>query len=187
MAAKIAAVDSTKLYEILNELMPLDRQTIDQAFKQAVNQADVLHIPVEDRVRVLRLYAFEGPRKKIEEQINRSISGTRTFGPRDAEVTIYAATIGSFPDIIPPISTVGVESLGPHRVYNGPEEDIVARYDAAVAAGATHITVPPHLQKPTFLVQLLEEYRQTYSYMWPKEPVEVPPPPAPESVTDPRD
>lgn len=53
-----------------------------------------------DIVRVLRIVEYVGPRDLIEKQIEQSIHGTRKFGPRGLEVTIRAATIGGYPEIL---------------------------------------------------------------------------------------
>lgn len=126
--------------------------------------------PIEDRVRVTRVYVFEGPRKAMEDQIRRSLKdGTHQHG--NNPVIMHVATIGNFPEILPPISAE-LLLMGSKKIYAGLEEDLVTRYDAAMAAGATHLTVCPRFQKDSnFLVYSLEEYRKTYSYMWPSTAV----------------
>lgn len=53
-----------------------------------------------DIVRVLRIVEYVGPRDLIEKQIEQSIHGTKNFGPRGLEITIRAATIGGYPEIL---------------------------------------------------------------------------------------
>lgn len=49
-------------------------------------------------VRVLRVYVFEGERKKVDEQIARSLGdGTRIVGNG---MKIHVATVGSIPEIV---------------------------------------------------------------------------------------
>jgi hypothetical protein len=50
-----------------------------------------------DRVRVMRVLIYEGPRDWMETTLNKSIKGTIHVGHG---ATISAATIGEFPEII---------------------------------------------------------------------------------------
>ena len=50
-----------------------------------------------DKVRVLRLIEYIGPRDWVEAVVRRSIHGTQGFG--DGK-TIRVATLGEFPEII---------------------------------------------------------------------------------------
>jgi hypothetical protein len=54
----------------------------------------------EDKVRVIRILSYEGPRSAVEAQIERSVSGTRIWGRLGAEVKITAVTLGTFPEIL---------------------------------------------------------------------------------------
>ena len=64
----------------------------------------------EDRVRVLRLIEYEGPRAAVERQVENSIHGTRTFhtswGKRTpvdqplGAIRITAVTLGQYPEVI---------------------------------------------------------------------------------------
>lgn len=60
-------------------------------------------VPVgtEDRVRVLRILEDEGPRKKIEETLSRSVQGTRIWG----ESRVTGVTLGGFPQLIGDLTT----------------------------------------------------------------------------------
>lgn len=51
---------------------------------------------MEEEIRVLRVIEYVGPRSRVEDTIRRSIHGDKTFG----FVTIRAATIGMFPEIL---------------------------------------------------------------------------------------
>ena len=56
---------------------------------------------MEDRVRVLRLVEYEGPRSLVEAQIKNSIHGTRCFSPnRSDRVRITAVTLDQFPEVL---------------------------------------------------------------------------------------
>lgn len=56
-----------------------------------------------DTIRVLRVLEYTGDRKTVEEQIALSIHGERTYQKRDGGlVTIRAATIGIYPEILQP-------------------------------------------------------------------------------------
>ena len=48
---------------------------------------------LNDEVRVLRLIEYRGPRDQMEDQIARSIQGSRSYG----KMTITAITLGEFP------------------------------------------------------------------------------------------
>lgn len=50
-----------------------------------------------DRVRVLRIIEYEGPRDKIEAQVARSINGPVNFGNG---VIIRGATVGAYPELL---------------------------------------------------------------------------------------
>jgi hypothetical protein len=53
-----------------------------------------------DTIRVLRILEYVGPRDAVEAVIDRSIHGSRTYGLPGREVTITAATLGTFPEIL---------------------------------------------------------------------------------------
>ena len=50
-----------------------------------------------DTIRVLRVIEYIGPRDEVEEQVARSIHGTRRC---DKGMIIKAATVGSYPEIL---------------------------------------------------------------------------------------
>jgi len=51
----------------------------------------------QDIVRVLRVIEYSGPRRDVEEQIEKSLHGQRK-GVRDCVIKV--ATIGAFPEIL---------------------------------------------------------------------------------------
>lgn len=51
----------------------------------------------EDRVRVLRMVEFVGPRSWVEEQVARSIKGTRIVHPG---CEIRTAIVGDYPEVL---------------------------------------------------------------------------------------
>ena len=51
----------------------------------------------QDIVRVLRVVEYVGPRKRVEEVVARSIFSSKDAGQG---LTIRAATIGSYPDVL---------------------------------------------------------------------------------------
>lgn len=53
-----------------------------------------------DTVRVLRIIEYTGPREDVERVVSMSIHGTKTYGQIGHEVTIRAATLGEFPEIL---------------------------------------------------------------------------------------
>ena len=56
-----------------------------------------------DRIRVLRIIEYDGPRDWVEHQVANSIQGTKTLDhSRDFSgvLTIRAATIGTYPEIV---------------------------------------------------------------------------------------
>jgi hypothetical protein len=55
-----------------------------------------------DTVRVIRIYEFVGPRVEVERQLAQSIQGEKTWTVRGSEITIRAATLGTFPEILQP-------------------------------------------------------------------------------------
>lgn len=56
----------------------------------------------EDIIRVLRLVEYVGPRGAVEEQVRKSLHGTREFGSHNSFVPmrITAITIGEFGEVI---------------------------------------------------------------------------------------
>lgn len=58
---------------------------------------------MSDTIRVLRILEYTGPREAVERQIKRSIHGERVIrdGSRPGDtITIRAATIGEFPEVL---------------------------------------------------------------------------------------
>ena len=55
----------------------------------------------EDIVRVLRVIEYVGPRERVESTVAKSIHGTKDAG---LGLTIRAATIGAYPEILKEIS-----------------------------------------------------------------------------------
>ena len=53
-----------------------------------------------DTVRVLRIIEYVGPRDEIEKHLEHVVQGTKTFRPTAGQITIRAATIGTFPEIL---------------------------------------------------------------------------------------
>lgn len=53
---------------------------------------------MEDTIRILRIVEYTGPRSAIEEQVRNSIHGERKVV--HGTVTIRAATVGEFPEIL---------------------------------------------------------------------------------------
>jgi hypothetical protein len=70
-----------------------------------------------DIVRVLRIVEYVGPRDLVEDQIARSIHGTRHCGLH-GQIRITAATIGEFPEILktaePVVVQKGTTMIGEH-------------------------------------------------------------------------
>ncbi len=55
----------------------------------------------EDRIRVLRLVEYEGPRALVDKQISMSLHGTRAWlRAAGEEVRITAVTLGIYPEVI---------------------------------------------------------------------------------------
>lgn len=56
---------------------------------------------IEDRVRVLRLIEYEGPRSWIEHTLSRATTGRRVVGNVQGQIcTITGVTITQFPEIL---------------------------------------------------------------------------------------
>jgi hypothetical protein len=55
----------------------------------------------EDKVRVLRILEYVGPRKWIEETVARAIHGTRHL----ANGSITAVTLGEYPEVLERVRT----------------------------------------------------------------------------------
>ena len=62
---------------------------------------------MQDRIRVLRIIEYEGPRDLVERTIKRSIHGEKIVSTRNGEeeFIIRAASIGVFPQILRPANT----------------------------------------------------------------------------------
>jgi hypothetical protein len=54
-----------------------------------------------DKVRVLRIVEYVGPREWVEKIVDESINGTKDLGTyKGQSCAIRAATIGSYPEIL---------------------------------------------------------------------------------------
>ena len=68
-----------------------------------------------DRVRVLRIYEFEGPRDMMEKQIANSVHGQRSWGNG---CTIRAVTLGTYPEIMGPARDTSFDSvIAPNEAF----------------------------------------------------------------------
>lgn len=56
----------------------------------------------QDRVRVLRLVEYEGPREWVEATVAKSLQGTKEMKSNGQPAFIRTATLGSFPEILAP-------------------------------------------------------------------------------------
>ena len=55
----------------------------------------------EDIIRVIRILEYTGPRKEVEDNLNRrGVKGQRIWGPREAICSIREAILGEFPEIL---------------------------------------------------------------------------------------
>ena len=52
----------------------------------------------EDRIRVVRLLVYEGPRADVEKQISNSLSHCQIFCAKSVSIQVF--TLGGFPEII---------------------------------------------------------------------------------------
>lgn len=55
-----------------------------------------------EKVRVLRVIEYVGPRKWVEATLARSIHGTMKFYPEGGPAEIRAATVDQFPGVLGP-------------------------------------------------------------------------------------
>lgn len=55
---------------------------------------------MQEIVRVLRIVEYVGPRELVEKQVARSMHGPHTFCLVGGDLTIRAATIGEYPEIL---------------------------------------------------------------------------------------
>jgi len=70
---------------------------------------------MSDIVRVLRVIEYTGPRDKVEDQVARSLHGEKRL-PNG--ITIKAATVGSYPEILEGLPLVdGWNCIPPKKVY----------------------------------------------------------------------
>jgi len=84
----------------------LDSEEVDaprimkRKMKKLADMAVTLGSPAmpEDRVRVLRVLEYTGPRRAVEDLVSRSIHGERMYG--FPPISIRAATLGSYPEIL---------------------------------------------------------------------------------------
>ena len=58
-----------------------------------------------DKIRVLRIVEYVGPREMVERQVAASIHGLRRFYRVGEEMQVRAATIGEYPEILEQEST----------------------------------------------------------------------------------
>jgi len=56
---------------------------------------------MSDRVRIMRIVIYDGPREWVERTVERSINGVRVIDPRDTVPKIISGfTLTQFPEII---------------------------------------------------------------------------------------
>jgi hypothetical protein len=96
---------------------------------------------VSDKVRVLRLIEYSGPRQQVEDQLNRSMrDGTHgpgrfnTTDPKREGVTIKIATLGDFPELLERAEQNPVGTVRALEYYDGSHHQTQA--DIAVEAAA---------------------------------------------------
>lgn len=58
---------------------------------------------MSEKIRVLRVIEFTGPRDKVEDQVARSLHGEKRL-PNG--VTIRAATVGAYPEMLEDLSVI---------------------------------------------------------------------------------
>jgi hypothetical protein len=84
----------------------------------------------EDIVRVLRIYEFVGPRSQVEQQVARSLHGTKYVRDwrQGSEIVIRAVTVPGYPEILSappeqPVTAETAEPVGEVPDIAGPEVD----------------------------------------------------------------
>ena len=65
----------------------------------------------EDRVRVLRVIEYVGPRAWVETTVAKSVHGTEEIGPGRF---IHAATVGTYPEILAPVPATATTTTAPN-------------------------------------------------------------------------
>lgn len=55
---------------------------------------------MSDQVSLLRILEYRGAREDVEEIVSRSIHGTRVVGRAEHQISVSAASIGDFPEIL---------------------------------------------------------------------------------------
>jgi len=70
-----------------------------------------------DKIRVLRIISYEGPREVVEENISKAIHGSKEWGLEGRRIKITATTLGEFPEILapPPFEEMSEEELDRER------------------------------------------------------------------------
>ena len=53
-----------------------------------------------DQIRIIRIYEFSGDRAAVERQVAMSVQGEKSWEWRGERVTIKAATLGVYPEIL---------------------------------------------------------------------------------------
>lgn len=86
-----------------------------------------------DRIRVLRILEYTGPRAQVEEQVSRSLHGERRL-PNG--VTIKAVTVGNYPEMLEGLPVVeGLPGAKPEKGYP-------AGYRTTLCASCHHNHLP---------------------------------------------
>lgn len=65
-----------------------------------------------EQIRVLRVLEYVGDRSRVEAQVAQSIHGERNCDGIGGKLTIRAATLGTYPEILDAGPVASVESWG---------------------------------------------------------------------------
>lgn len=171
-------IQAAKLINLVDE----DRQRVAEATTPPSQPPEI--------VRVMRVYVFEGERKRVEEQLAHSLGeGTRYVSGRPGDglkgngIKIHVATIGAIPQILPlnagypgwagkgysaDLSDLPIaEPLGAHMVYVCRPEwagHIQAEYDRAVACGATAMVIPCAADGTASNLYSIDQFRKQWAH-----------------------
>jgi hypothetical protein len=114
---------------------------------------------VSNRVRVLRLIEYSGPREQVEVQINRSMRdgthGPGRFTPTDPQregVTIKIATLGDVPEILER-SEIENDPRGLNQIMREDGRKALPGYDGALDSEQ------PRTDLTDILADIKEDYR----------------------------
>lgn len=137
--------------------------------------------PGEEQVRVLRVIEYTGPRAKVEQQVSRSLHGTRDHGNG---VATTAVTLHEYPEVLEQAKPEAIDKARMERMERMErlEAGLVAIADLDATTRARNV-YRPEGERRSSLDTAMDIARETLGLDTPPAAVPQSPAPTPDAVT----